>query len=457
MIAGGRFRGAAIEIHHGLIVPVHEIHLEAADSHFGVFPAGPLHVFVECPVTGPEDYAHSFAFRIFAEHGKVDFRDHLEEVGLFVDSPAFVQDYVFNAIVGREIYVVFVGVVVNARFEIHPVDVPGVPPVPGHLAGTHPAEIRSGGGLGAEQPRQVAGEQVFVFPGHDHYPPGEGLPCRSHGDVGLAALHHSLQHIVPALLDLFGVRSEHGLERGVAVFVGKVHSGIVQKVAFGDADLHSAGSIQGDGQEGQTAFLPFADILPHVEILKGGEELAFESVVALLRVWDEGLGVFREDEFRLLRNHLERSFSGGCETICGTIVICAEDNAVSAALQSKLVVRLLHLRLTVYGRSDCAADATPGGFAHFHVFAKGCSVVQSEGKGRRGENLHPFARNRPCELFARGDFYCQSAGGRLQLIGLVRRQKGHSRKAEQKQGKGRFFHMWFRLNNSLKYNKKNVI
>ena len=409
MIAGGRFRGTAVEVHHRLVVAVHEVHLEALDAHFRVFSAGALHIFLEGPVAGPEDNAHTFAFGIIAEHRQVDFRNHLEEVGLFVHRPAFVQDYVFDAVARREIYVVLVCVVVNARFEIHSVDVPGVPPVPGHLAGLYPAEIRAGSRLAAQQPRQIAGEQVFVFLCHNHYPPGEALPCRRLGDVGLAALHQALEHIVAALFHLFRIRGEHGLKRGVAVFVGKVHSRVVQKVAFGDADLHAAGSVEGYGQEGEAAFFPLADVLPLVEVLKGGEELALEGVVAFLGVGDPRLGVFRKDEVGLLRNHFE-GLSAGCrETVCRAFVVRTENHVVAFAAKGEFVVCLLHLRLAVDRRLQHPVHAAFQEFAHRDVLAERRAVVQSKGDGGGLQNGDSVPRNRPFKLPACGDFYREPA------------------------------------------------
>ena len=114
VIAGGSLRGAAVEVNYNLVVAVHEVHLEALHAHGGVFAAGTLHILVEGPVACPEYETHSPFLRVFAEHREVDFRHHLEEVGLLVHGPSLVQNNVLDAVAGGEIYVVLIRVVVDA-------------------------------------------------------------------------------------------------------------------------------------------------------------------------------------------------------------------------------------------------------------------------------------------------------------------------------------------------------
>lgn len=137
-VFGGRFREAVGEIGDLLVVAVEEIDLEALDPHLRVVLADAFEVAFRGIETGPEDDAHAAFLAVGDQFGQVDFGDDLEKVGLFVHGPAFVEDDVFDAVVGGEVDVVFIGFVVDSRLEVHAVEVPGVPPVPGHLAGFDP-------------------------------------------------------------------------------------------------------------------------------------------------------------------------------------------------------------------------------------------------------------------------------------------------------------------------------
>ena len=220
MIFRGGLGGTAVELHHRLVVPVHEIHLEPLNSHLGIHLARALHILVGGQVARPEDEPHVLAGGVLAKHGQVDLRHHLEEVRLLVDRPALVQNHIFYPVLGGEIYIIFIGVVVDAGAEVDAVEVPGIPPVPGHLSGPDPAEIGPLRGFTAEEPGDVAGEQVLVFFRDYDYAPGEGLVGSRLGDVVLPGLHQPLQHVVPALLDVFGIGSEHGLQPGILVIIG---------------------------------------------------------------------------------------------------------------------------------------------------------------------------------------------------------------------------------------------
>ena len=59
-VSGGRFGSTVIEGGHQLVVAVHEVYLEALDTHLRIVFADPLHITVESPVPGPEDDAYVF-------------------------------------------------------------------------------------------------------------------------------------------------------------------------------------------------------------------------------------------------------------------------------------------------------------------------------------------------------------------------------------------------------------
>ena len=66
LIAGGGLGGTAVEVHHRLVVAVHEVHLEALHAHLRVLAAGALHVAFERPVAGPEDEADVLGLGVLA-------------------------------------------------------------------------------------------------------------------------------------------------------------------------------------------------------------------------------------------------------------------------------------------------------------------------------------------------------------------------------------------------------
>ena len=98
MVFGTHCCGAMVKVGHYLVVAVHEVYLEALDAHFAIVLAHTLHVAVESIVAGPEYNANIAFCGILYQHGQVDFRHHLEQVGLLVDSPALVKNDIFNAV-----------------------------------------------------------------------------------------------------------------------------------------------------------------------------------------------------------------------------------------------------------------------------------------------------------------------------------------------------------------------
>ena len=167
---GGRLGDLRVELHHLLVVAVHEVDLEALDAHRGEMLADSLHVAVHGPVAGPEDDADAFGVGVVHDLLQVDLRDHLEEVGLVLDGPALVQDRVFDALRGGEVDVVFIGLRVDTGLEVHAVEVPVVPPVPGYLAGLDPGEVSLGGGGKAPDKVRLGQEAVFALFGREVEP-----------------------------------------------------------------------------------------------------------------------------------------------------------------------------------------------------------------------------------------------------------------------------------------------
>lgn len=144
-----------VELHDKLVVPVHEIHLESLDTHLGIVLEYPFDVLVDGLVPCPQDKTYVLCLGIGQKLFKVDLRDDLVKIGLLVDSPAFIEDDLFNAMLGSEIDVVLVSGIVDSGLEIDSVDVPVVPPVPCNLSGLYPAPVDSLVSRGSKQPGEV--------------------------------------------------------------------------------------------------------------------------------------------------------------------------------------------------------------------------------------------------------------------------------------------------------------
>ena len=442
MILCGRLCGTAVKVHHRLVVAVHKVHLEAFDAHLGVLLAGALHIAFERQVAGPEYQAHIPLAGVFAERLEVDFRHYLEQVGLLVNRPALVQDHILDAVLGGKVDVVFVGVVVDAGLELYAVHVPGVPPVPGHLAGLHPAEIHIFSGLSAEQPGQVAGQQVLVFPCHHNDTPGELLLGSGLSYIALAALHQPLEHIVATLLYLFGIRGENRLQGAVAVFVGQVHARVVQQVALRDAELHSLRCVEGDGEEGQAAVLPLAEADAAVHRFERGKELTVNIVGPLAAVGHKALAVVAEAECRLLALHREGRLPVSHETVGSAVVVGPEHYTVVLAFEGEFVVRLPNLLLPVNQRPDYAVHTGAYGLLYLDVTAEYRAVFERHGEFGGFQYPHALTGNRPGGLSPGAYLNSEFAGGRLELVLFVCGVKADCGCGNQKEGQYKMFHIY---------------
>ena len=434
VIPGRRLRRPAVEVHHDLVVPVHKIYLEAFYAHSCIFAACALHVLLEGPVTSPENQAHALVLRIPAQHGKVYFRHHLEKVGLLVHGPALVQNHILEARRGGKVNIILVGPVVDAGLEVHAVKVPGVPPVPGHFSGFHPAEVLFRGRRLSQEPGKVAGKKVFVFLCHNHNAPGKGLVAAGFGNVVLAGVHNALQEVMPALHHLLGVRRKNGFEGVVLVLVPKVHPGIVYQAALGDAHFHALGRLKGNGEEGDTAALPLANLRMRIKCLAGSKELAFKAILRLAGIRDKAFIVPAKAKLDLFVHHHERGVTGRHKAVRGTVVVGTELYGVAVAAERELVVGLRHFFLKIDLRFDYPVHAAPHGLFHFYIPAKRTPVVQDHGQGRWFQHPYALPGDAPLQGLPCGDLHLEVPGGRLQFIAFRRRLEA---KAQHCRGDGR--------------------
>jgi hypothetical protein len=89
-----------------------------------------LRILHDAVVACPKDDADILAVSIGDKFLKVDVGIDQEQVGLRSLRPSLVHDDVLDAVRGREVYVVLVGLRVDSSPEIDSVKIPAVPPVP---------------------------------------------------------------------------------------------------------------------------------------------------------------------------------------------------------------------------------------------------------------------------------------------------------------------------------------
>ena len=204
VILGTHIGGTLVELGDNLVVAIHEINLEALDAHLAVVLAHMLHIAVESVIARPKYQPHVACLGILHQHRQVDFRHHLEEVGLTVHCPTFVKNDIFNAVSGGEINIILIRIVIDACFEVHAGEVPVIPPVPRHLAGFNPTEVLYLAGL-AQKVAQVVHGQVGTALGHHGNAPGQDRELVHLGDIVLAFLYEHLQVVVATLLKGLGI------------------------------------------------------------------------------------------------------------------------------------------------------------------------------------------------------------------------------------------------------------
>ena len=138
MALGASLGDAVYHLGGLLVVAVEEIDFESFDAHGGVVVAGFVELLVQHVEDCPEDDADVFLLAVADEFGQVEVGDDGEHVAALGVVPAFVQNDVFESVLGGEVDVVAIGLLVDACLEAYAGDAPVVPPVPGHFAGTNP-------------------------------------------------------------------------------------------------------------------------------------------------------------------------------------------------------------------------------------------------------------------------------------------------------------------------------
>ena len=322
--------------------------------------------------------------------------------------------------VGGEVDVVFIGFVVDSRLEVHAVEVPGVPPVPGHLAGFDPRDVLHARGRG-EAVYQVVVGQLDVASGDGEDAPREGAGPRGAGDEVLALGHQQLQFVVPALHLLGRIGREVAPQGLAARGIVEVHARVVLQVGLGDDDFRRSGVCQ-DGQEGQMVVGDLRDGLGGVGVFEAVEVVAGQSrlLLSVPRVGNQCREVLRETDVHQFVGDGDFALHRGAEPVGHAVVIGAEvDSVIPFERERQGVVTVLDDAAFVKGRLNGLVDAFRRRLAHRGLLSEHAPVGECERKGRGGDQLFAVARNGVgdgvgADIHAYGDF---PVGG-FQIVGF---------------------------------------
>ena len=316
-------RRTIVETGHQTVVPVHKVHLESLHAHFSVMAADILHIPFKCGISCPQYYPDILRCGIVHDSLHVNFRIDLQEVLSLADSPAVIKNHVFNAVGRCKINVIFVGLRVDARLEVHSVEIPVVPPVPGYLAGFDPGNILNARRFG-QKPSCIALCNLDVGP-DDGSPPRESPRCiHCHKEV-LIFIDLTLDVVVTSVNDRLGARSEHGFKRICRISLVQVHPRVTIQVDVRYADFHSLSGIHQKRQKGKSPLIEPGNRGHGVKIFKRIEELAPEIPVSPFLDIRQGDGpVLREIVGNLLPADFKRFGKCGCKTVGHGVFIYPE-------------------------------------------------------------------------------------------------------------------------------------
>ena len=289
-----------------------------------------------------------------------------------------------------EINVVFIGLRVHPRRKVHAIEIPGVPPIPGHLAGLHPAEIARRG-RGYLVYHVIVQEFGIVFR-NDHDPPRETGRSGNPGYVVFAGCDDHLQLVVSALLDRFRIGGVHTRKRSVFCTAVEVHPGIIHEVGLRYAHLFSVRTAHHNRQECQLFGFPRRKGFIGIEVLERIEKLPFKliarlAVTASADIRENPFGCGRKGKFGLFAEDFERLFTRVFETIGRPVVVGPEDDVVVVAEpQCQLVEIVADTRTLVDRRVERVIDAARRRTRQASVYAERRHAGGGHGYGGRSDH-----------------------------------------------------------------------
>ncbi len=268
----------AVKSDHHLVITVHKVNLETLYAHLGIMPADFFHVTVKCPVSCPQDKPDTACGSIFHKLFQIYLRNHLKQVSLKVHGPSLIKYDVFYAMSSRKIHIIFVCPIVDACPEIHSLQIPVIPPFPGHFSRAHPAPVGSRIGRFSKKPDHVIACHVNIPLGHGNYSPRElNLPAALR-DIRFTALYEHLQHIVTSLFKLTWIRGKNAVKHSRSIVIVKIHSRIICQARFGDADFLAGRAFHHKRKKCEPLTVPCGNRRMRIGILKRVIELAFKRL-----------------------------------------------------------------------------------------------------------------------------------------------------------------------------------
>ena len=233
LISGTSFCRAVQEINKFLIVTVHKVNLETFDTHIRIMLHNILHITVESIKTCPQNNIHILRFGVRYDGWKIDFRDDFQQICFQVNSPTLIQNYIFDAMFGSEVDIIFISIVIDTGTEVHSVNVPIVPPVPGNLTRFDPGNITYTGRR-SQAIHHIAIDQLLVIFRNDKHTPRERTVSFRFSYKIFTFLDQHLKAVMSPLLFYLRIRGMHRFQRGFICCIVQEHTRIVFQIGFGD-------------------------------------------------------------------------------------------------------------------------------------------------------------------------------------------------------------------------------
>ena len=300
---------ALIEVHHLLIVVVHEIHFDPGSTPLRIEVQRLIHLLVHRPPIYPQQHFDTLLFRVSDDLWDVHLRDVAQNIVrvrvILCRVPTRIHEHVLKVMLGSEIDVVLHGRSVHARLEADVARKTAGPPIPSRLAGLDPGSVRQGRRSAEVQDEIVGLDQAArAIVDQEHAPRGR---------LGRGT-EHRLIHAVAG--------RRKSADQGILKSrnAADVHAGVVGEIGFQESHPGAAGNLheQREVDDGgrldeiqlRRAVLPFVAGVEAAQVQGKSRDLTREVKAGVLRQERE---LF---ESRLLRQEVAEG---------GAFVVGAED------------------------------------------------------------------------------------------------------------------------------------
>ena len=350
MMLGGAGSQAFHHFDGGLVVAVHEIHLESLDAHISIGLADGFQILVHHVEHSPEHDIHVLALTVFYELRQLDIVYWFLNASLFRVVPSFIEDDVFQTVIMSKIYIIFVSFKIDTCLEIHTFQIPVVPPVPSHFSRFDPGSIANLVGC-SQGIHQVVGRHLCVV-----LCDGEDAPriislAGAYGDVVVGTLY--MAHVSPRVVShLLRIRCKGGSQDSLLLIlfaaVGfQPHARILLQVALQDGDFRLP-AIYGCRQESQILLSGIEpcfviDILEcHGKRLFRCRGIRQPCLLVLAKL--VGGGFIQDDGL---------AFSLGIEPVSHSLIVSSQDDAETILqFQIQFLISCFKVLLTIEWRMD---------------------------------------------------------------------------------------------------------